>query len=236
MNLVTRRTSATRRAFASLLLLSITGCSAGTSTTATTNVTTATVATPSIPNLQLFADPSGTVATYTTAGLIDQTSPLFTALGTNGCTCATCHQPAQGMSLNTTASSPSSARPGAPTPSSQPSTEPTAPPSPPLVSPPLKPTTTSSPASPRLASPASPSTRSPAAKIPLASRHLHHDRPRRRPLLRPLRRHQPRQGPRPSRSRRPRTLLPQRLRRQPRPGRQLLQRPLPHGPQPAAED
>lgn len=103
MNLATHRTSATRRAFASLLLLSITGCSAGTSTTATTNVTTATVATPSIPNLQPFADPSGTVATYTTAGLIDQTSPFFTALGTNGRTCATCHQPAQGMSLNTTA-------------------------------------------------------------------------------------------------------------------------------------
>ncbi len=42
--------------------------------------------------------------------------------------------------------------------------------------------------------------------------------------------------PHPSRPRRPRPLLPQRLRRHARPGRQLLQRPLPDGPQPRPED
>ena len=47
---------------------------------------------------------------------------------------------------------------------------------------------------------------------------------------------QPPEGPHPPRPRRPRPLLPQRLRRHARPGRQLLQRPLPNGPQPGPED
>src|SRR5581483_6562725 len=46
---------------------------------------------------------AGSAATYTSAGSIDLTSPFFQSLGTNGRTCATCHQPSQGMSVNTAA-------------------------------------------------------------------------------------------------------------------------------------
>lgn len=80
------------------------GCSGSApSTTTTTTTTGGSTTTPSIANLQPFADTTGTVATYTTAGLIDETTPFFQSLGTNGRTCATCHQASQGMSLNPTA-------------------------------------------------------------------------------------------------------------------------------------
>jgi cytochrome c peroxidase len=84
-----------------LLALALTGCTAGTATT-TTVTTTAPVAT-TIPNLQPYTDTTGTLATYTTASSIDLTNPFFAALGSNTRTCATCHQLAQGMSLNATA-------------------------------------------------------------------------------------------------------------------------------------
>ena len=79
-------------------LLLVAGCSttAPTSTTVTTPVTTTT---PTIANLQPFADATGNVSTYTSAGVIDETTPFFQSLGTNGRTCATCHQAAQGMSM-----------------------------------------------------------------------------------------------------------------------------------------
>jgi len=44
-----------------------------------------------IPNLFPFLDPTGFVATYNTAGAIQETNPFFQSLGTNGRTCATCH-------------------------------------------------------------------------------------------------------------------------------------------------
>ena len=52
-----------------------------------------------IPNLQPFTDATGTVSTYTTAGVIDESTAFFQSLGTNGRTCFTCHQAAQGMSI-----------------------------------------------------------------------------------------------------------------------------------------
>jgi cytochrome c peroxidase len=53
-----------------------------------------------IPNLQPFADPTGTLATYNTSGDIDTTNPFFQSLGTNGRACVTCHQPSDGFSFS----------------------------------------------------------------------------------------------------------------------------------------
>lgn len=53
-----------------------------------------------IKNLQPFRDPTGYVATYNTAGDIDESNAFFQQLGTNGRTCATCHQADQAFSLN----------------------------------------------------------------------------------------------------------------------------------------
>ena len=81
----------------SLFLLLLTGCvPPGTITTTSTTTSSST------NNLTPYPDPAGDVATYTTAGLIDTTSPFFQTLGSNTRTCATCHQPSQAMSLNTT--------------------------------------------------------------------------------------------------------------------------------------
>ncbi|HEX8835593.1 MAG TPA: hypothetical protein VF748_01540 [Candidatus Acidoferrum sp.] len=53
-----------------------------------------------IPNGTFFANPSGASETYSTAGGgIDLTGPFFQSLGTNGRSCATCHQPSDGMSV-----------------------------------------------------------------------------------------------------------------------------------------
>jgi cytochrome c peroxidase len=85
--------------------LALAGCSASGTSTSTTTATTSTTTTTTntIPNLQPYTTPTGSIATYTSAGSIDQTSPFFQSLGTNGRTCATCHQPSQGMSVNVTA-------------------------------------------------------------------------------------------------------------------------------------
>ncbi len=53
-----------------------------------------------IPNMKPFRDASGYVATYSESGNIDQSNPFFQPLGTNGRTCATCHQMDQALSLN----------------------------------------------------------------------------------------------------------------------------------------
>ncbi len=53
-----------------------------------------------IQNLQPFRDPTGYVATYNTAGDIDEKNAFFQQLGTNGRTCATCHQPDQAFALD----------------------------------------------------------------------------------------------------------------------------------------
>jgi len=53
-----------------------------------------------IPNGTFFLNPSGASETYsTTGGGIDLTGPFFQSLGTNGRSCATCHQPSDAMSV-----------------------------------------------------------------------------------------------------------------------------------------
>jgi hypothetical protein len=52
-----------------------------------------------IPNLLPFRDSTGFVSTYNTSGDIDESNAFFQQLGTNGRTCATCHQIDQGMGL-----------------------------------------------------------------------------------------------------------------------------------------
>ena len=88
------------------LALMLAGCSAGTSNTSTATTTGTTTLTPAntlIASLQPYNDSTGTVSTYTSAGNIDTTAVFFQPLGTNGRTCASCHQPAQGMSISPTA-------------------------------------------------------------------------------------------------------------------------------------
>jgi cytochrome c553 len=55
-----------------------------------------------IPNLKRFADPTGAVATFNTAGDIHENNAFFQSLGTNGRTCATCHQADQAFSISAT--------------------------------------------------------------------------------------------------------------------------------------
>ena len=52
-----------------------------------------------IPNLLPFRDATGFVATYNVNGDIDESNAFFQPLGTNGRTCATCHQADESMSL-----------------------------------------------------------------------------------------------------------------------------------------
>jgi cytochrome c peroxidase len=56
----------------------------------------------SLPNQFPFIDPSGAVATYTSdpSGRIDLTGPFFQDLGTNGRSCATCHQPSDAWTVS----------------------------------------------------------------------------------------------------------------------------------------
>jgi len=53
-----------------------------------------------IPNLKHFQDKTGAVATFNAAGNINQNNAFFQSLGTNGRTCATCHQPDQAFGLS----------------------------------------------------------------------------------------------------------------------------------------
>src|SRR5580698_8535364 len=53
-----------------------------------------------IPNLMPFHDKTGAVATYNTAGVINEQNPFFESLGTNGRSCATCHQADQAFGLS----------------------------------------------------------------------------------------------------------------------------------------
>jgi cytochrome c peroxidase len=51
-------------------------------------------------NLQPFLDPTGVIATYNTGGSIDTANAFFQNLGTNGRTCASCHQPSDAFGLS----------------------------------------------------------------------------------------------------------------------------------------
>jgi len=63
-------------------------------------VVSLTAGTAVIPNLQPFRDPTGSIATYNTAGQINKNNPFFQSLGTNGRTCETCHQADQAFSMS----------------------------------------------------------------------------------------------------------------------------------------
>src|SRR4051794_38291522 len=55
----------------------------------------------SIPNGSYFLNASGASQTFSTAGTgIDTTGPFFQSLGSNGRSCASCHQPSDGMSIS----------------------------------------------------------------------------------------------------------------------------------------
>ena len=55
----------------------------------------------SLPTLFRFRNASGAVATFNMgSGPIDLTGPFFQSLGTNGRSCASCHQPAQGWGIS----------------------------------------------------------------------------------------------------------------------------------------
>ena len=51
------------------------------------------------PNMFGFVDPTGTVRTYTVNGMLDFDNPFFQSLGTNGRSCGSCHQPADGWTI-----------------------------------------------------------------------------------------------------------------------------------------
>jgi cytochrome c peroxidase len=54
-----------------------------------------------IPNGSLFPNPNGASQTISVNGKgIDMTGPFFQSLGSNGRSCATCHQPSDGMSVS----------------------------------------------------------------------------------------------------------------------------------------
>ena len=53
-----------------------------------------------IANLFPFTDKTGAVATFNTAGAIDESGPFFQSLGTNGRNCGSCHRIDQAMSLS----------------------------------------------------------------------------------------------------------------------------------------
>ena len=65
-----------------------------------TSLTAAGTALHFIPNLQHFKDSTGAVATFNTAGDIDQKGAFFQSLGSNGRTCANCHQADQAFSIS----------------------------------------------------------------------------------------------------------------------------------------
>lgn len=53
-----------------------------------------------LPNLFPLTDPTGVVETFTTNGTVDLTGPFFQNLGTNGRSCATCHQPSDAWTVS----------------------------------------------------------------------------------------------------------------------------------------
>ncbi len=54
-----------------------------------------------VPAFETFWDPTGRVGAYQPRGaVVTATHPFFQALGTNGRSCATCHQPPSGMSIS----------------------------------------------------------------------------------------------------------------------------------------
>ena len=52
-----------------------------------------------LPNPIVSPNESGMLSTYSTSGPIDVTTPFFQSIGTNGRSCGSCHQPADGWSV-----------------------------------------------------------------------------------------------------------------------------------------
>ena len=53
-----------------------------------------------LPNLFSFEDPTGVLRTFSTTGKVDLTGPFFQSLGTNGRSCASCHQPSDAWTVS----------------------------------------------------------------------------------------------------------------------------------------
>ena len=53
-----------------------------------------------LPNLFPFSNPTGILKTFSTTGKVDLSGPFFQSLGTNGRSCATCHQDSDGWSVS----------------------------------------------------------------------------------------------------------------------------------------
>jgi cytochrome c peroxidase len=51
------------------------------------------------PNMFGFANPTGILRTYNANGAIDFNNPFFQSLGTNGRSCGSCHEPADGWTI-----------------------------------------------------------------------------------------------------------------------------------------
>ena len=51
------------------------------------------------PNMFAAVDPTGQFRTFNPSGAIDFGNPFFQSLGTNGRSCASCHQPADGWTI-----------------------------------------------------------------------------------------------------------------------------------------
>jgi cytochrome c peroxidase len=52
-----------------------------------------------LPNMAAFPSPTGVAATFSTTGKIALDGPFFQSLGSNGRSCASCHQPGDGWSV-----------------------------------------------------------------------------------------------------------------------------------------
>ena len=66
----------------------------------TTVVAAETEAPTVLPNLFPFSNATGILKTFNTTGKLDMTGPFFQSLGTNGRTCASCHQPGDAWSVS----------------------------------------------------------------------------------------------------------------------------------------
>lgn len=53
-----------------------------------------------LPNLFPFPNPHGILKTFSETGRVDLTGPFFQSLGTNGRSCASCHQPGEAWSVS----------------------------------------------------------------------------------------------------------------------------------------
>jgi cytochrome c peroxidase len=82
-----------------LSLLSLIGCMGGAPPQPGSLETALAEATKTPSLTDEMPSPTGRFQTYSTTGTIDQTNPFFVSLGTNGRSCASCHQPQDGWTI-----------------------------------------------------------------------------------------------------------------------------------------